>query len=90
MHNLKYLLVSSRISERNFHDSAQTNGVEQHSEQYRKPSNQQQDFMYKLIIVNSALIRNNTDVEVTENKMTQTRPNLLYNYTALKFLLVGT
>ena len=40
---LGYLRVSSRIPERNFHDSAQNNGVEQHSEQYRKLSNQQQE-----------------------------------------------
>ena len=33
-----------RIPEKNFHDSAQTNGVEQHSEQSKKPLNQQQDF----------------------------------------------
>ena len=37
---LRYLQVSSRIPKRNFQDSAQTNGVEQHSEQSRNPSTQ--------------------------------------------------
>ena len=36
--------VSSKIAERNFHNSAQNNSAEQHSEQYRKPSSQQWDF----------------------------------------------
>ena len=45
MRKLRYLWVSSRIPERNFHDTAQNNGVEQHSEQQsRKPSNQQLNF----------------------------------------------
>ena len=39
-----YLWVISRILKRNFHNSVETNGVEQHSEQSRKPSSQQQDF----------------------------------------------
>ena len=38
---LGYLRVSYRILERNFYESAQSNGVEQHSEQSRKPSSQQ-------------------------------------------------
>ena len=37
----RYLRVSSRIPERNFHGLAQNNGVEQHSEQSRKSSSQQ-------------------------------------------------
>ena len=41
MHELRYLRVSSSILERNFYESAQTNGVEQYSEQSRKPSSQQ-------------------------------------------------
>ena len=36
--------VSSRIIKRNFHDSAQNNGVQQQSEQSRKPSSQWRDF----------------------------------------------
>ena len=38
MCELGYLQVSSRIPKRNFHGSAQNNGVEQHSEWSRKPS----------------------------------------------------
>ena len=41
---IEYYLASSRIPKRDFHDSAQKNNVEQHSEQSRKPSSQQQDF----------------------------------------------
>ena len=36
--------VISRILKKNFHDSYQKNGAEQHSKQSRKPSSQQQDF----------------------------------------------
>ena len=38
---LGYLRVSYRILERNFYESAQSNGVEQYSEQSSKPSSQQ-------------------------------------------------
>ena len=38
---LRYLRVSYRILERNFYESTQSNGVEQYSEQSRKPSSQQ-------------------------------------------------
>ena len=38
---LGYLQVSYRILERNFYESAQSNGVEQYSEQSRKPLSQQ-------------------------------------------------
>ena len=41
MHKLGYLRVSYRILKRDFYKSAQSNGVEQHSEQSRKPSSQQ-------------------------------------------------
>ena len=41
MCKLGYLRVSSTILKRNFYESAQINGVEQHSEQSRKPSSQQ-------------------------------------------------
>ena len=41
MCKLRYLRVSYRILERNFYESAQGNGVEQHGEQSRKPSSQQ-------------------------------------------------
>ena len=41
MRKLGYLQVNSRIPKRNFHESAQNNGVEQHSEQFMKPSSQQ-------------------------------------------------
>ena len=37
---LRYLHVSSRIPKRNFHESAQNNGVKQHSEKSRKPLSQ--------------------------------------------------
>ena len=37
----EYLWVSSRIPKRNFHGSAQSNGVEQYSEQSRRPTSQQ-------------------------------------------------
>ena len=42
MCKLRYLRVISKIPKRNFYKSAQSNGVEQHSEQSRKPSSQQQ------------------------------------------------
>ena len=41
MCKLRYLQVSYRILERNFYELAQSNGMEQHSEQSRKPSSQQ-------------------------------------------------
>ena len=41
MHKLRYLRVSYRILERIFYESAQSNGVEQYSEQSRKPLSQQ-------------------------------------------------
>ena len=41
MRKIRYLQVSSRILKRNFYESAQKNGVEQHSEQSRKLSSQQ-------------------------------------------------
>ena len=41
MHKLRYLRVSHRILERIFYESAQSNGVEQYSEQSRKPLSQQ-------------------------------------------------
>ena len=41
MHKLRCLQVNSRILKRNFYESAQINGVEQHSEQSRKPLSQQ-------------------------------------------------
>ena len=41
MRKLGYLRVSYRILEGNFYESAQNNGVEQHSEQSRNPLSQQ-------------------------------------------------
>ena len=41
MRKLGYLRVSYRILERNFYESAQSNGMEQYSEQSSKPSSQQ-------------------------------------------------
>ena len=41
MHKLGYFQVSSIIPKGNFHESAQNNSVEQHSEQSKKPSSQQ-------------------------------------------------
>ena len=57
MRKLGYLWVSYRILERNFYNSAQSNGVEQHSEWSRKPSNQQWIFKKaeKNIIISSLL-----------------------------------
>ena len=41
MHKLEYLWVSSRILERNLYELAQSNVVEKHNEQSRKPSSHQ-------------------------------------------------
>ena len=41
VHKFRYLWVGSRILKRNYYESAQINGVEQHHEQSRRPSSQQ-------------------------------------------------